>query len=158
MVSTASQTALVGHTRNTLDERRASAKRQWFMTTMAQPRQARRRPSEMDMTSLRRVSEAMLLAQNRARVATDRANRCERVLRAVLSSVNLHGLDAGSLGRDLEMMDSFEVMPASPSSSLSFSDWDMLHVIIEEEGATAGLPATLMEHWETQSAPATSHP
>lgn len=38
----------------------------------------RRRHSEIDMPSLRRVSEALLLAQNRARLATERANRSER--------------------------------------------------------------------------------
>lgn len=38
----------------------------------------RRHHSEIDMSSLRRISEALLLAQNRARLATERANRCER--------------------------------------------------------------------------------
>lgn len=38
----------------------------------------RRNYSEIDMNSLRRISEALLLAQNRARLATERANRCER--------------------------------------------------------------------------------
>ncbi|POM59284.1 hypothetical protein PHPALM_32011, partial [Phytophthora palmivora] len=37
----------------------------------------RRTTSELDMSSMRRISDALLLAQNRARRATDRANQAE---------------------------------------------------------------------------------
>lgn len=43
----------------------------------------RRHHSELDMNSLRRISEALLLAQNRARRATERATRSERCVRCV---------------------------------------------------------------------------
>ncbi|KAJ0400452.1 hypothetical protein ATCC90586_003541 [Pythium insidiosum] len=45
--------------------------------------------SEQPTASLRRIGEALLLAQNRARVSAERANRCERILRTVLSQANL---------------------------------------------------------------------
>jgi hypothetical protein len=38
----------------------------------------RRTASELDMSSIRRISDALLLAQNRARFATDRANQAEQ--------------------------------------------------------------------------------
>ena len=38
----------------------------------------RRIVSELDMNSMRRISDALLLAQNRARRATDRTNQSEQ--------------------------------------------------------------------------------
>ena len=45
---------------------------------MAAPSHRRRTISELDMSSMRRISDALLLAQNRARRATDRANQAEQ--------------------------------------------------------------------------------
>ncbi|KAF1323189.1 hypothetical protein FI667_g10760, partial [Globisporangium splendens] len=86
--------------------------------TSASPR---RHHSEIDMNSLRRVSEALLLAQNRARLATERANRCERVLRMVMAQVNPQV--ALSLRNELD----------------GDTDWDMLQsVALEQSSHIAG--------------------
>ncbi|KAG6617519.1 peroxisomal catalase [Phytophthora cinnamomi] len=63
----------------------------------------RRTASELDMSSMRRISDALLLAQNRARRATDRANQAEHVLRLVLAQVDVPRLRVDSLA-DYEML------------------------------------------------------
>ncbi|KAE9006707.1 hypothetical protein PR003_g16828 [Phytophthora rubi] len=63
----------------------------------------RRTASELDMSSMRRISDALLLAQNRARRATDRANQAEHVLRLVLGQVDVPRLRVDSLA-DYEML------------------------------------------------------
>ncbi|GLE01041.1 hypothetical protein PINS_up009854 [Pythium insidiosum] len=67
--------------------------------------------------SLRRIGEALLLAQNRARVSAERANRCERILRTVLSQVNL---PSAALLHELQ-----DDYPRSLSLD-SLADWDLL--------------------------------
>ncbi|KAL3667628.1 hypothetical protein V7S43_007182 [Phytophthora oleae] len=63
----------------------------------------RRTASELDMSSMRRISDALLLAQNRARRATDRANQAEHVLGVVLTQVDVPRLRVDSLA-DWEML------------------------------------------------------
>ncbi|KAF1772919.1 hypothetical protein GQ600_22686 [Phytophthora cactorum] len=63
----------------------------------------RRTTSELDMSSMRRISDALLLAQNRARRATDRANQAEHVLGLVLNQVDVPRLHVDSLA-DWEML------------------------------------------------------
>ncbi|ETO84535.1 hypothetical protein F442_01517 [Phytophthora nicotianae P10297] len=63
----------------------------------------RRTASELDMSSMRRISDALLLAQNRARRATDRANQAEHVLGLVLNQVDVPRLRVDSLA-DWEML------------------------------------------------------
>ncbi|CAI5718799.1 unnamed protein product [Peronospora destructor] len=57
----------------------------------------RRTISELDISSMRRISDALLLAQNRARRATDRANQTEHMLQVVLAQVDVPRLRVGSL-------------------------------------------------------------
>uniref|UniRef100_M4BJ20 Uncharacterized protein n=1 Tax=Hyaloperonospora arabidopsidis (strain Emoy2) TaxID=559515 RepID=M4BJ20_HYAAE len=64
---------------------------------MAAPSHRRRTISELDMSSMRRISDALLLAQNRARRATDRANQAEHLLRLVLAQVDVNRLCVDSL-------------------------------------------------------------
>ncbi|KAF4046173.1 hypothetical protein GN244_ATG01399 [Phytophthora infestans] len=63
----------------------------------------RRTTSELDISSMRRISDALLLAQNRARRATDRANQAEHVLGLVLNQVDVPRLRVDSLA-DWEML------------------------------------------------------
>ncbi|KAG7381511.1 hypothetical protein PHYPSEUDO_005968 [Phytophthora pseudosyringae] len=63
----------------------------------------RRTASELDMSSMRRISDALLLAQNRARRATDRATQAEHVLGLVLAQVNVRRLRVDSLA-DWELL------------------------------------------------------
>ncbi|KAJ0396565.1 hypothetical protein P43SY_009474 [Pythium insidiosum] len=74
--------------------------------------------SEQPTASLRRIGEALLLAQNRARVSAERANRCERILRTVLSQANLPS--AAVLH---ELQDEY---PRSMSLD-ALSDWDLVN-------------------------------
>uniref|UniRef100_A0AAV1UHL6 Uncharacterized protein n=1 Tax=Peronospora matthiolae TaxID=2874970 RepID=A0AAV1UHL6_9STRA len=81
---------------------------------MAAPSHRRRTISELDMSSMRRISDALLLAQNRARRATDRANQAEHLLRLVLAQVDVNRLCVHSLADQ-------EVLQATiPSNSLLF--------------------------------------
>ncbi|KAF4318289.1 hypothetical protein BBO99_00006408 [Phytophthora kernoviae] len=71
-------------------------------TSMPEPTH-RRTTSELDMRSMRRISDALLLAQNRARLATDRANHSEHLLQLVLAQVNVARLRLDSLA-DWELL------------------------------------------------------
>ncbi|KAI9909767.1 hypothetical protein PsorP6_010847 [Peronosclerospora sorghi] len=57
----------------------------------------RRSTSELDISSMRRISDALLLAQNRARRATDRANHAEHIMRLVLTRLGVPRLHINSL-------------------------------------------------------------
>ncbi|CAH0474312.1 unnamed protein product [Peronospora belbahrii] len=86
----------------------------------------RRTTSELDIRSLRRIGDALLLAQNRARRATDRANHTEHVLRLVLAQVDFSRIHvAHSLRRQSALFnDIFASKGAAmsmTSSSLIFS-------------------------------------
>ena len=55
-----------------------SAKEAIYSGTAVRGSVHRRIVSELDMNSMRRISDALLLAQNRARRATDRTNQSEQ--------------------------------------------------------------------------------
>ncbi|TMW58299.1 hypothetical protein Poli38472_011887 [Pythium oligandrum] len=86
----------------------------------------RRRAPAADVNALRRIGEALLLAQNRARVSTERANQCERLLRSVLSQINLQ---SGALLHELE------TIPRSMSLD-ALSDWELLHSLAHGESSS----------------------
>ncbi|KAG7398211.1 hypothetical protein PHYBOEH_011456 [Phytophthora boehmeriae] len=80
----------------------------------------RRTTSELDMSSMRRIGDALLLAQNRARLATDRANRSEHLLQLILAQVNVARLRLDSLA-DWELLRA-SLTRSSLRQSSSFHD------------------------------------
>lgn len=116
----------------------------------------RRHHSEIDMSSLRRISEALLLAQNRARLATERANRCERYVHVSLSMHTVDSVDAlTTLMASVLRMVLAQVNPqlthsirseltSSSSNTLALSDWDLMQSMTQQQQQqTTPVPDTL---------------
>ncbi|KAG6951704.1 hypothetical protein JG688_00013622 [Phytophthora aleatoria] len=100
----------------------------------------RRTTSELDMSSMRRISDALLLAQNRARRATDRANQAEHVLGLVLNQVDVPRLHVDSLA-DWEMLRTAVASNPLPRRRTG----DVLELIGSEDASSVSSSSSCLE-------------